>query len=324
MARRNGTLPLLVTFWGRGRTFHNWKILPEQIGRAYSMFQRRPVDFSSFDFTVGWQWKMSLKGTLGYSKVSPLCFSPGSRACPCDGKNTLRFRFGSILSTYRWNTGRMKASARLQAAVGLHYILMPDDGRFMIRAASWNVRGLNGLDHQRAVEQLDYSGPAGRIWLAWNSLEVGVETLEVGIQFIHYRAFNKRMHTRCLISVLYGDYDIIPRRELWSALRNLSTGILAEPWLVLGDFNAVIDESEVCGQAADTSASMVGIRNCIRDTGLVQLPFTGCPYTWHNCSEGPRSLWKRLDRMLANEAWLDTWPSSSYLSALPAHQTILH
>ncbi|KAL0293138.1 UNVERIFIED_CONTAM: hypothetical protein Sangu_3244800 [Sesamum angustifolium] len=211
----------------------------------------------------------------------------------------------------------------------------------MIKAASWNVRGLNGLDHQRAVEQLvrdhklsfiglietrvsqanvqrtrrnllknwswfeDYSGPAGRIWLAWNSLEIGVEILEVGIQFIHCRAFNKRMHTRCLISVLYGDYDIIPRRELWSALRNLSTGILAEPWLVLGDFNAVIDESEVCGQAADTSASMVEFGNCIRDTGLVQLPFTGCPYTWHNCSEGPRSLWKRLDRMLANEAWLD-------------------
>ncbi|KAK4384147.1 hypothetical protein Sango_3087400 [Sesamum angolense] len=126
------------------------------------------------------------------------------------------------------------------------------------------------------------------------------------------------MHTRCLISVLYGDYDIIPRRELWSALRTLSTGILAEPWLVLGDFNAVIDESEVCGQAADTSASMVEFRNCIRDTGLVSLPFTGCPFTWHNCSEGPRSLWKRLDRMLVNEAWLDIWPSSSYLSALPS------
>ncbi|KAL0293948.1 UNVERIFIED_CONTAM: hypothetical protein Sradi_6912400 [Sesamum radiatum] len=72
-----------------------------------------------------------------------------------------------------------------------------------------------------------------------------------------------------------------------------------EPWLVLGDFNAVIDDSEVCGRAADTSASMTEFRNCIRDTELVQLPFTGCPYTWHNCSDGTRSLWKRLDRMLA-------------------------
>ncbi|KAL0302332.1 UNVERIFIED_CONTAM: hypothetical protein Scaly_3035200 [Sesamum calycinum] len=88
--------------------------------------------------------------------------------------------------------------------------------------------------------------------------------------------------------------------------------------LVLGDFNAVIDDSEVCGRAADTSASMTEFRNCIRDTELVQLPFTGCPYTWHNCSDGTRSLWKRLDRMLANLALLEVWPSSAYISALPS------
>ncbi|KAL0308177.1 UNVERIFIED_CONTAM: hypothetical protein Sangu_2989600 [Sesamum angustifolium] len=155
----------------------------------------------------------------------------------------------------------------------------------MIKVASWNVRGLNGLDHQRAVDQLvrdhhisflglietrvsqsnvqrtrrnllknwswfeDYSGPAGRIWLAWDSLEVGIDVLEIGSQFIHSRAIYKRMHTRCLITVIYGDYDIIPRRELWTALRTLSTGIQDEPWLILGDFNAVMDDSEVCGQA---------------------------------------------------------------------------
>ncbi|KAL0308092.1 UNVERIFIED_CONTAM: hypothetical protein Scaly_2961100 [Sesamum calycinum] len=133
----------------------------------------------------------------------------------------------------------------------------------------------------------DYSGPAGRIWLAWDSLEV-VDILEVGTQFIHCRTINKRMHTWYLITVIYGDYDIIPRRELWRALRNLSTGIQNEPWLILGDFNAVMDDSEVCGQAADTSASMVEFQSCVRDTSLVPLPFTGCPYTWHNCSEGPR------------------------------------
>ncbi|KAL0292744.1 UNVERIFIED_CONTAM: hypothetical protein Sangu_3250900 [Sesamum angustifolium] len=137
-------------------------------------------------------------------------------------------------------------------------------------------------------------------------------------QFVHCRAFNKRLHTRCLITVLYGAYDLIPRRNLWSALCNLSAVTLNEPWLVLGDFNAVMDDSEVYGRAADTSASMTEFRICIRDSGLVQLPFTGCPFTWHNCSDGPRSLWKRLDRMLANTNWMDAWPSSSYISALPS------
>ncbi|KAL0293926.1 UNVERIFIED_CONTAM: hypothetical protein Sangu_3228200 [Sesamum angustifolium] len=107
------------------------------------------------------------------------------------------------------------------------------------------------------------------------------------------------------------------------ALCNLSAVALNEPWLVLGDFNAVMDDSEVFGRAADTSASMTEFRTCIRDSGLVQLPFTGCPFTWHNCSDGPRSLWKRLDRILANTNWMDAWPSSSYISALPSTRIIL-
>ncbi|KAL0302793.1 UNVERIFIED_CONTAM: LINE-1 reverse transcriptase [Sesamum angustifolium] len=164
----------------------------------------------------------------------------------------------------------------------------------------------------------DYSGPAGRIWLAWYPLEVNVDILRVENQLIHCRAYNKQAHTKCLITVLYGDYDLIPRRGLWEAIRTLATGISEEPWLVLGDFNAVIDDSEVCGRAADTSVSMAEFRSCIMDTGLVQLPSSGCPFTWHNCSEGTRSLWKRLDRMLVNEAWLDKWPGASYNCALPS------
>ncbi|KAL0305368.1 UNVERIFIED_CONTAM: hypothetical protein Scaly_2987400 [Sesamum calycinum] len=224
----------------------------------------------------------------------------------------------------------------------------------MIKVAAWNVRGLNGIDHQRAVENLvrehgiqflglietrvnvanvqrirskfltswswfeDYNGPAGRIWIAWCNLEIDVDILWVDNQIIHCQAMNKRTHTKCLISVLYGDCDLIPRRNLWATLHNLADNISEEPWLVLGDFNAVIDDSEVNGRAADTTASMTEFRNCIMTTGLIHLPFTGCPYSWHNCSEGSRSLWKRLDRMLVNEAWLDKWPDSAYLVALPS------
>ncbi|KAL0295499.1 UNVERIFIED_CONTAM: hypothetical protein Scaly_3102200 [Sesamum calycinum] len=111
----------------------------------------------------------------------------------------------------------------------------------MIRVASWNVRGLNGVDHQRAVEQL-------RIRLNFYTIGPGLRTILVRLGGYGWLGF----HWRCLISVLYGDYDLIPRRDLWGVLRTLSAGILEEPWLVLGDFNAVIDDSEVCGRAADT------------------------------------------------------------------------
>ncbi|KAL0283960.1 UNVERIFIED_CONTAM: Retrovirus-related Pol polyprotein from type-2 retrotransposable element R2DM [Sesamum radiatum] len=64
--------------------------------------------------------------------------------------------------------------------------------------------------------------------------------------------------------------------------------------------------------------AMAEFRGFISDAALVHLPFSGCPYTWHNCSEGSRSLWRRLDRVLVNETWLVKWPSSSYFSAIPS------
>ncbi|KAL0295479.1 UNVERIFIED_CONTAM: putative ribonuclease H protein [Sesamum radiatum] len=128
---------------------------------------------------------------------------------------------------------------------------------------------------------------------------------------------NKKEHTKCLITVLYGDYDLIPRRGLWRNIVHLSVGICEEPWLVTGDFNAVIDDSEVSGNAADTSTSMAEFQECVTTAELHHLPFTGAPFTWHNCSEGGRSLWKRLDRMLVNENWLTVWPATKYVSATP-------
>ncbi|KAK4383216.1 hypothetical protein Sango_2797800 [Sesamum angolense] len=211
-----------------------------------------------------------------------------------------------------------------------------------IKAASWNVRGLNGVAHQRSVVQLvrefqlqflhlvetrvrvqnavtvqnsilqnwswftDYNGPGGRIWLAWLPSEVEVDILQVDNQYIHCKVTNKKEHTKCLKTMLYGEYDLIPRRSLWRCIQQLATDICDDPWLITGDFNAVIDDSEVSGTAADTSQSMTEFRECVTKLELLHLPFAGAPFTWHNCSEGGRSLWKRLDRMLLCSGHMET------------------
>ncbi|KAL0297822.1 UNVERIFIED_CONTAM: Retrovirus-related Pol polyprotein from type-2 retrotransposable element R2DM [Sesamum angustifolium] len=70
--------------------------------------------------------------------------------------------------------------------------------------------------------------------------------------------------------------------------------------------------SEVCGSSADIRLAMTEFRDCILDTGLIHLPVQGERFSWHNCSEGDRSLWKRLDRLIVNDAWLGHWPCSHY------------
>ncbi|KAK4381371.1 hypothetical protein Sango_2975000 [Sesamum angolense] len=70
--------------------------------------------------------------------------------------------------------------------------------------------------------------------------------------------------------------------------------------------------SEVCGSSADIQLAMTEFGDCILDTGLIHLPVQGERFSWHNCSEGDRSLWKRLDRVIVNDAWLGQWPCSHY------------
>ncbi|KAL0451189.1 UNVERIFIED_CONTAM: hypothetical protein Slati_1097000 [Sesamum latifolium] len=67
-------------------------------------------------------------------------------------------------------------------------------------------------------------------------------------------------------------------------------GVGDDPLLVLGDFNTVRDPSEVNGTSEDISNAMEEFQDCIRSTGLLDLPMQGETYTWHNCSHGAHSL----------------------------------
>ncbi|KAL0291249.1 UNVERIFIED_CONTAM: Retrovirus-related Pol polyprotein from type-2 retrotransposable element R2DM [Sesamum radiatum] len=218
---------------------------------------------------------------------------------------------------------------------------------YVMNAAIWNVRGLNRRDHQVAVKELvsefrlqflglletrvsavnvsriqkflphwswftDYNGPGNRIWLAWDDELLDVHVLDLDVQFIHCRITIRCAHLSVLATVVYGANDTIGRRGLWQNLMTLAHSISDEPWIVGGDFNTVLDMSEVCGSSADIQLAMTEFRDCILDTGLIHLPVQGERFSWHNCSEGDRSLWKRLDRLIVNDAWLGRWPCSHY------------
>ncbi|KAL0287047.1 UNVERIFIED_CONTAM: Retrovirus-related Pol polyprotein from type-2 retrotransposable element R2DM [Sesamum radiatum] len=84
-----------------------------------------------------------------------------------------------------------------------------------------------------------------------------------------------------------------------------------------GDFNAGLDMSEVSGASGDIRVAMHEFNDCIMQTGLISLPMQGERFSWHNCSTDGRSLWKRLDRMFVNDAWLERWPNLFYTCLTP-------
>ncbi|KAK4384172.1 hypothetical protein Sango_3084700 [Sesamum angolense] len=162
----------------------------------------------------------------------------------------------------------------------------------------------------------DYSGPGNRIWIAWNDDFIDVEILNIGSQFVHCRVLKHDIHEPILLTVVYGANEVSARRELWQGLTEQAASVNL-PWLVGGDFNAVLDMSEVSGASGDIRVAMHEFNDCIIQTGLIPLPMQGERFSWHNCSTDGRSLWKRLDRIFVNDAWLERWPNLFYTCLTP-------
>ena len=223
----------------------------------------------------------------------------------------------------------------------------------MLNIAVWNVRGLNKRDHQLAIQDLvsdyrlhflgiletrvrlnnvmpiqsfllpqwkwfvDYATIGNRIWLAWDENIIDVHVLDSGEQFLHCRVTSRTDNEVVIITIVYGASEVIDRRALWTALGTMAQQCTDEPWLMGGDFNAVRDLNEVYGISGDIRMAMEEFNTGIQEAGLLPLPMQDEWYTWHNCSTTPRSLWKRLDRILINDRWLARFPTSSYHCLTP-------
>ncbi|KAK4381151.1 hypothetical protein Sango_2996400 [Sesamum angolense] len=172
----------------------------------------------------------------------------------------------------------------------------------------------NELPHKKTDK--DYSGPGNRIWIAWNDDIIDVDILNIGSQFVHCHVLKHDMHEPIFLTIVYGANEVSARRELWQGLTELAVSVNL-PWLVGGDFNAVLDMSEVSGASGDIRVAMHEFNDCIIQTGLISLPMQGERFSWHNCSTDGRSLWKRLDRMFVNDAWLERWPNLFYTCLKP-------
>ncbi|XP_056691623.1 uncharacterized protein [Spinacia oleracea] len=64
--------------------------------------------------------------------------------------------------------------------------------------------------------------PRGRIWL------------------VHGELVDSKGVSMCLITFVYGLHTVETRKALWSALSGIADMVPSSPWLVLGDFNAVL------------------------------------------------------------------------------------
>ncbi|XP_070021237.1 uncharacterized protein [Nicotiana sylvestris] len=85
-----------------------------------------------------------------------------------------------------------------------------------------------------------------------------------------------------MISFVYAKCDDVLREDLWDSLRDIAERYRL-PWLIVGDLNYIVDPGEKKG---DYSKSI---------------------FIWRNGWCPKKRIWKRLDRVLINQEWLNLY-----------------
>jgi hypothetical protein len=75
------------------------------------------------------------------------------------------------------------------------------------------------------------------------------------------------------------------------------------PWLMLGDFNETMWQSEHYSERKRNEKQMLDFREILSYCDLHDLGFHGAPWTFDNKQGGRRNVKVRLDRAVASPEW---------------------
>ncbi|KAL0918946.1 hypothetical protein M5K25_010996 [Dendrobium thyrsiflorum] len=149
----------------------------------------------------------------------------------------------------------------------------------------------------------------GRIWIKWNSDNISFTQTSSSSQMI--TGIVKASHTTpFLLSAVYASNSFDERLALWEDLSKVQS-VNTLPWVILGDFNCCRFQSDKKGGNSIPLSRLAPFNNFIFDSHLMELPSSGLFHTWYNQrTDNPIHL--RLDRILANVDWVNTFPNSAY------------
>ncbi|CAN1126875.1 hypothetical protein LINPERHAP2_LOCUS3685 [Linum perenne] len=151
---------------------------------------------------------------------------------------------------------------------------------------------------------VDAVGFRGGIWMLWNDSNIRVNVLSSTNQFIHTSVDWDSGRT-CLATFVYASPSLVDRRTLWQMLPPPPPP-RSQAWLILGDFNSMIDSSEKLGGGRFNDLQAQEFRECIKDCNLLDTSFAGPRFTWFR-----GTLRERLDKCLYNAAWLDCFKDTT-------------
>ncbi|XP_026443730.1 uncharacterized protein LOC113343831 [Papaver somniferum] len=155
----------------------------------------------------------------------------------------------------------------------------------------FQLEGFNNIIFHNFTENTN-----GNLWVLWSRdipesvvLNTSRQAITIGVDGV-------------MISLVHASSVQITRRELW---RQLNLGDQQVPWLVIGDFNCVLQNEEKKGGGIPNTDVVNEFSDWIDDNNLFEAELLGSKFTWSNRQSGVRRIISKIDRAVINEYWLN-------------------
>jgi exonuclease III len=161
------------------------------------------------------------------------------------------------------------------------------------------------------VHQVDCStvgrGRAGGFLLLWNSCNIDLTIINENFNYIDMQISHNNIHWRA--TGLYGYSQNHQKHLTCSLIDQLAQDTTNPKWLLFGDFNIIMYNHEKQGGNSMDSNIINLFRNTTNRYSMQDLGYSGEIFTWNNRQDDNNHIKERLDRFLASEDWLQTFPS---------------
>ncbi|GJS33012.1 retrovirus-related pol polyprotein from transposon TNT 1-94 [Tanacetum coccineum] len=154
----------------------------------------------------------------------------------------------------------------------------------MFSVAAWNIKGLN-----RALKQLEVRQVVNE-----NQLSV-CAILESHVDL-------------SLLSNVWNNTS--KRRQLWTDLGLHKYVVRGHPWILMGDFKVALNMEDSFSGSSRLNAAMYDFKACVNNIEVMDINASGLHYTWKQNPRGGRGLPKKLDRIMGNLEFVDTFPGA--------------
>ncbi|GJV35267.1 putative RNA-directed DNA polymerase [Tanacetum coccineum] len=218
----------------------------------------------------------------------------------------------------------------------------------MISIASWNIRGLNRTPKQSEVRYVVYENQLSvcaileshvdvsllskvcskvfrswdwtsnanlcnkgcRIILGWDMNVVNIMVLAQTSQAMHVKVLNRANNESIFCSFIYAGNLPSERKHLWADLEIHKNVVCGFPWILMGDFNVALNIEDYFSGPSCMNAAMNDFKTCVNKIEVMDINSTGLHYTWNQKPRSGGGVLKKLDRIMGNLKFVDTFPGA--------------